>query len=78
MRENKGKYDVHFIDYGNYYTVDKSKVGTISEKLRKEKVQIYRCSLYGLDNLSVEAANILKDYLDCELKVEFKEQAEDG
>lgn len=35
LRENKGKYEVHFIDYGNYFAVDKKKIGVISDKLRK-------------------------------------------
>jgi hypothetical protein len=42
------------VDYGNYDTVPKNKIGELPENLKKEKFPIYRCALYGLDGVSEE------------------------
>lgn len=69
---------MHFIDYGNYDFVHKSKIGIAEESLKKIKSPLYKASLYGLDGLTKEAGNILGDNLGKKLKVEIKEQSEDG
>ncbi len=46
----------------------------LPENLKTTKSSLYRCSLYGIDGISGEGLAILKDYLNAELKVEFKEE----
>ena len=66
------KYHVLYIDYGNYETISKNDMGQLPEEAKGPKSPLYRCSLYGVDNLSGEGLNILKDYIGAELKVDFK------
>lgn len=70
-----GKYNVQFIDYGNYENVAKGSIGVLPENLKGAKSPLYRCSLYGLDGITGEGLNIIKDYLNVELKVDFVEES---
>lgn len=68
-----GKYSVHYVDYGNSEIVTKASISLLPENLKAIKSSLYRCSLYGVDSISAEGLNIIKDYLNVELKAEFKE-----
>lgn len=74
----KTGFEVFFIDYGNYDVVHRSKIGLLDEAQKKVKSPLFHCSLYGLEGFTKEAENILKDYINAEMKVEMKEQADDG
>lgn len=78
VRESKKGYEVFFIDYGNYDVVQKSKICILDEALKKIKSPLFHCSLYGLEGFTREAQNILKDYINVNMKVEMKQQADDG
>lgn len=71
-----GKYHVQYIDYGNYETIPKASIGLLPENLKAAKSSLYKASLYGISGITGEGLNILKDYLNVEVKVEFKEQSE--
>jgi len=72
--QKNGTYHVHYIDFGNSENVPATNINILSEELKKEKPSIFKCGLYGVDNLSAEATKYLTDLLDCEFKVEFKEE----
>lgn len=67
-----------FVDYGNYEVVNKQSIGILEDNVKKLKSPLFRCSLYGLQELTKEAENMLKDSLEAKFKVEIKEQSEDG
>ncbi len=64
-----GKYYVQYIDYGNYEAVTKASIGLLPENLKTTKSPLYRCSLFGVDSITAEGLNIIKDYLNIGLKV---------
>ena len=55
IREIKDKYEVHYIDFGNYEVIGKDRIGLISQELRQVKSQLYRCSLYDITDTTSEA-----------------------
>lgn len=63
-----------YIDYGNTETIGKDRLGFLPEELKSVKSPLYKCGLFGVDNVSVEGLNIFKDYLGASLKVEFREE----
>jgi hypothetical protein len=48
-------------------------LGILPEELKAAKSPLFRCGLYGVDNVTAEGLNILKDFIGAELKAEFKE-----
>jgi hypothetical protein len=40
--------------------------------MKQLKPAVYKCSLYGLDSITDEGQNVLKDLIGAKLKVEFK------
>ena len=67
------KYNVKYIDYGNYETANKDAIGVLPENLKGIKSPLYRCLLYDIENITAEGLNIIKDHINVELTVEFKE-----
>ena len=47
-------------------------MGELSEQHKAAKSPLYRCSLYGVEGVTNEGLNILKDYIGASLKVDFK------
>lgn len=78
LKATKDGCEVHFIDYGNYDFVPKAKIGVLDEALKKIKSPLYRTSLYGLEGLTKEAGLIIADEIGKKIKVEMKEQSDDG
>ncbi len=70
----KNHYLVHYIDFGNYETLSKDRMGAISEDLKKVEPGVIRVSLYGVA-ASKEALPILRDFLDAEVTVQLLEQS---
>ena len=70
------KYQVFYLDYGNSEIISKENIGQLPEELKTAKSPLYRCSLYGVDNVTNEGLNILKEFVGAQLKVDFKEQSE--
>ena len=67
------KYNVKYVDYGNYETANKDAIGLLPENLKGFKSPLYRCSLFGLEGITSEGLTIIKDHINAELVVEFKE-----
>lgn len=63
LREVGNKYHVFYQDYGNYETVTKDRLGILPEELKTQKSPLFRCSLYGVDSVTPEGLNILKDFI---------------
>lgn len=74
VKEVGNKYHVRYIDFGNYETIGKDRFGQLPEEMKGTKSPLYRCGLYGVDSVTNEGLNILKDCIGAELKVEFKEE----
>lgn len=68
-----GKYYLQYVDYGNYDRVEKKNIGMISEELRKVKSSLYRCSLFGVEGVTVRGEELFKEYIGAELVARFKE-----
>ncbi len=67
------KYNVKYVDYGNYETANKDAIGLLPENLKGFKSPLYRCSLYGVEGITAEGLTIIKDYINADLLAEFKE-----
>ncbi len=74
VRDLGNKYHVCYIDYGNFETIGKDRFGQLPEELKGAKSPLYRCGLFGVEAVTKEGLNILKDYTGVQLKVEFKEE----
>lgn len=76
LKEIGSKYHVCYIDYGNYETISKDSLGQLPEEAKPMKSPLYRCGLYGVEGVSAEGLNFLKDFMGAELRVDFKEESE--
>lgn len=56
----------------------KAKIGALDEALKKVRSPLVKASMYGLDGLTKEAGLIIGDEIGKKLKVEMREQADDG
>lgn len=69
------KYNVHYIDYGNYENAAKGAICVLPENLKGFKSPLYKCSLYGIEGITGEGLSIIRDYVNAELKVDFVQES---